>query len=64
MQLDDMLDNGEPETCSAQSPAARLVQTVKALKNTLMVFLRYANAEIAHHDLDRTICFHRGKLKP
>ena len=52
-----MLDDGQPQSGSAQLPGASLVHTVETLENSRQIMLGYANAGIGYFKLDLvTLC--------
>src|SRR5947207_7719652 len=50
MHLRDVLHDSESETCTAALTAARLIDTVKTLKDTIEVVARNADPLITHVD--------------
>jgi len=50
MHLRDVLHDSEPETCTAALATARLINTVKTLKDTIEVVVRNADTLITHVD--------------
>ena len=55
MALHRVLDDRESEAGSAGSPRSRLVGTVEALEDPLLIALGDADAMVAHGDLDDTV---------
>ena len=55
MHLRDVLHDSEPETCTTALAAARLINAVKTLKDTIEVVVRNADPLITHVDDERVV---------